>query len=274
MCKEKSHFVSALDRRQLLKVLSTMGVSMAVLRCGGAMQNADFSSGSSGSGTTDGSSSGSCVEMVSETNGPFPADGSNSAGDGNSTLLDDVYANSPIIRSNIVSNYDGTQTVSGVPLTLTMTLQNTNNSCEILSGYYIYIWHCTPAGQYSAYTGSGNGTHTRTETYLRGIQQTNASGQVTFTTVYPGWYSGRTVHIHVEVYKTLADSTTVKTTQLAFPMSTNYTVQSASGYNGTSGMMTNSSDGIFSDGTSTEMVTISGDNTNGYQASIAIRVAA
>jgi len=253
-----------------------LGASVAIVRCGqGTQFQALSSTSSSGSGTTDSSSvAGECVVSATETNGPFPADGSNSAGDGSSTILDDVYAGSPIIRSSIVSNYDGSSTVSGVPLNLTITLQNVNNSCEPISGYYVYIWHCTPKGQYSAYTGSGNGTHTRTETYLRGIQLTDSSGQVNFETVYPGWYNGRAVHIHAEVYKTLSDSSPVKITQFAFPMSVNQVAQAASGYNGTSGLMDNSSDGIFSDGTSTEMLTISGDNTNGYTASISVRVAA
>ena len=81
----------------------------------------------------------------------------------------------------------------GLPLTLTITVVNANSACAPVAGASVEIWQCDVAGDYSQY-----GT-VRQQTFLRGIQTTNASGQVTFVTVYPGWYQGRATHIHVEV---------------------------------------------------------------------------
>jgi len=273
MCQEGPK-LNGMQRRQLLAALVGAGATVLLSNC----SNASFSqtvAGTSSSGGSDSSdssdSTGSCVQSASETNGPYPADGSNTAGDGSSTKLDKVYTGSPIIRRDITdSNYPG------VPLTLNISLQNVRSSCATLPNYYIYIWHCTPSGVYSAYTASTNGgSHSSSENYFRGIQQTDSNGECTFTTVYPGWYTGRAIHIHAEVYAGLDDASPVKITQFAFPMSINKTVaaKTSYGYKGTSGMLDNSNDNIFSDGTSTEMLTVSSDSsTGGYTASIAVRV--
>ena len=257
MCADRKN--SPINRRKLLQTLGTLGASMLVAGCANKMSTLTSASTSAG-GTADDATGNSCVASADETNGPFPADGSNAAGDGSSAILDDVYPGSPILRANITSDTSDGTVVSGIPLNLALTLQNVNRSCEVLTGYFIYIWHCTPTGRYSAYSGGMNGgTHSRTETYLRGIQQTNAAGQVTFATVYPGWYNGRAVHIHAEIYKTLSATSPVKITQMAFPMSVNNTVQATSGYPGVAGMLSNSSDNVFSDGTSTEMLSVNGN---------------
>jgi hypothetical protein len=80
-------------------------------------------------------------------------------------------------------------------LTITLKLVNVNNACAAISGAAIYIWHCDAAGLYSLYS-SG----VTTESYLRGVQVTDANGEVTFTTIYPACYSGRWPHIHFEVF--------------------------------------------------------------------------
>ena len=84
-----------------------------------------------------------------------------------------------------------------------------------MEGANVEIWQCDAAGNYSQY-----GSQTA-QTYLRGIQTTNANGEVTFTTIYPGWYQGRATHIHVEVTRNGASA---KVTQIAFPESVNATV--------------------------------------------------
>ena len=83
----------------------------------------------------------------------------------------------------------------------------------------------------------------RTQTFLRGIQTTNSNGEVTFTTIYPGWYQGRATHIHVEV--TVAGRS-VKVTQIAFPETINNTVHTSGAYasRGTN-PMSNLADGIL-----------------------------
>ena len=98
---------------------------------------------------------------------------------------------------------------------------NVANACAVVPGAEVEIWHVDAAGDYSQY-----GSQTAA-TFLRGIQTTNASGEVTFTTIYPGWYQGRATHIHVEV--TMAGRS-IKVTQMAFPESINNTVHTSGVY--------------------------------------------
>ncbi len=81
---------------------------------------------------------------------------------------------------------DVTEGKPGTPLTLTLTIVNANSSCSPISGAAVEIWQCDASGNYSEYSQPGfNGTG---QTFLRGVQTTDASGQVTFSTIYPGWY--------------------------------------------------------------------------------------
>lgn len=259
MPSAKNKTVTSMDRRALLKQLGILGVSMVVTRC---------VSGQAGGEAINGNTeSGACAVTAPDEVGPFPADGSNASGDSDPAVLDNVYPDSPLIRQDI------TESIMGIPLTLVISLQDITHSCEPLEGYYVYIWHCNPDGEYSAYTGSGNGTHDRTETYLRGIGQSNAEGKLGFVTVYPGWYAGRAVHIHAQVYKALDDLTPILTTQFAFPSAVNNEAQQTAGYKGNTGMLENSEDQVFSDGITTQMLTVSG-SINGYVASITLRIEA
>jgi protocatechuate 3,4-dioxygenase beta subunit len=97
-------------------------------------------------------------------------------------------------------------------LTLTLRVVAVNRNCAAVTNANVEIWHCDVARNYSQY-GSSAG-----QTFLRGIQTTNANGEVTFTTIYPGWYQGRATHIHIEV---TINNASVKVTQLAFPESVN-----------------------------------------------------
>lgn len=153
-------------------------------------------------------SAGSCTLTATETAGPYP--------------LLAILSNSAVVRS------DMTEGKTGVPLTLTLTIQNA--SCTPIAGAAVYIWHCDKDGLYSGYSTSGN-TGQAGLTYLRGIQVTNSNGQVSFTTIYPGWYIGRITHIHLQVY--LNDNlsvTATATTQLAFPAAITTAVYNSSLY--------------------------------------------
>jgi protocatechuate 3,4-dioxygenase beta subunit len=198
-----------------------------------------------------------CTLIPQETEGPYP--------------LLSVLSNSAIVRQNI------TEGKTGVPLTLTLKLVNVSNSCGPIVGAAVYIWHCDKDGQYSGYSSGANGNHAG-ETYLRGIQVTDSNGQVSFTTIYPGWYAGRITHIHFQVY--LHDNlnvTATATTQLAFPQDVTTAVYNSSLYTarGQNTSVTGfAQDNVFSDGTTYQMVTIAGDTTNGYAASLTVGVAA
>jgi protocatechuate 3,4-dioxygenase beta subunit len=102
---------------------------------------------------------------------------------------------------------DNREGKSGTLLTLTIRVVNVNASCAAVANANVEIWHVDAQGVYSQY-GSGAG-----QTFLRGIQTTNSNGEVTFTTIYPGWDQGRATHIHVEV---TLNGRSVKVTQIAF----------------------------------------------------------
>ena len=200
--------------------------------------------------------SGTCTLTATETDGPYP-----------------LYA---ILTNSILTREDITEGKTGVPLTLTITLQDLSNGCTPISGAGIYIWHCDKDGIYSGYATSTNAGSTST-TFLRGVQVTDSDGQVTFTTIYPGWYAGRITHIHAQVYlnDSLVSGTAIATTQLAFPIDITTAVYDSSLY--TKGQNTSvtsfSADNVFSDGTSTEMLSLTGDTSSGYAATMTISIA-
>ena len=161
---------------------------------------------------------------------------------------------------------DVTEGKSGTPLTLALTIVNANSSCAPVSGAAVEIWQCDAAGNYSEYSQPGfNGVG---QTFLRGVQTTDAGGQVTFTTIYPGWYAGRATHIHVEIY---VNGRSVKVTQVAFPESISSSVY-ASGVYAAKGQNTtsNASDNVFSDGTGTEIAAVTGSVASGFSAALRV----
>lgn len=197
-------------------------------------------------------SDGDCTVTPQETSGPYPYD---------------LSADSAIYRTDI------TEGKTGIPLSLTLTIVNTNNDCAAIEGARVDIWHCDKDGYYSEYSEPGYlGTQDNTgKTFLRGIQLTDAKGQVTFTTIYPGWYTGRVTHIHLEIY---VNSVLKSTTQLAFPDSLNTTVYNTTLYSAHGqNTVTDATDQVFSDGYSSELITITGDTTNGYTATFQVGVA-
>jgi protocatechuate 3,4-dioxygenase beta subunit len=153
---------------------------------------------------------------------------------------------------------------AGAVLTLTVKVVNVSSSCAAVANANVEIWHVDAAGSYSQY-GTQSG-----QTFLRGIQTTNGNGEVTFTTIYPGWYQGRATHIHVEVR---INGVSRKVTQIAFPESVNNTVH-VSGVYGSRGTnpMSNLSDGIFSDSLSSELVTPTGSIASGYAAAFQVGI--
>lgn len=224
-----------------------------------ACKRADVTSSSTGSGSGSGSGSGNCTVSATETEGPFP-----------------THTPSSYVRSDIGDDR------TGVQLTVKITIMNTNNSCAVLSGAIVDIWHCDKDGYYSEYGGSGMQTVNYTAVhFLRGRQTTDANGLVTFTSIFPGWYSGRSTHIHVHVYN--AAGTSLKITQIAFPEGSTSAVATVNGSGGTAygytkgmtGYTYNASDGVFSDDSSgSEIAAITGSLSAGYVLTQTIYVAA
>lgn len=109
--------------------------------------------------------------------------------------------------------------------------------------------------------------------FLRGRQTTNASGQVSFTSVFPGWYDGRATHIHVHIYNNVGTSLLI--TQIAFPEGSGSAVEmvnASTGYRGMSGYTYNANDNVFSDGTANEMSIVSGSVSEGFKLTHTIKV--
>jgi protocatechuate 3,4-dioxygenase beta subunit len=272
-----AHDLDTLCRRRALLGIAGAGV-LAVLGCGGGGTSGSDSTSSSGSSnsSSSGSSSSSgtttCSVAPEETAGPYPGDGSNTVNGSVANAL----ALSGIVRSDIRPSFgSATGVASGVPMTVELTLVNTNSSCADLAGYAIYIWHCDRDGRYSMYS-SG----VTDQNYLRGVQETDSSGVAAFTTIFPACYSGRMPHIHVEVYRSTNTATQytnkLKTTQIALPTDVCGTVYgSATGYGQSVNNLAQISfatDNVFSDGYTTELATVTGDVTNGYTLTLTIGI--
>lgn len=198
----------------------------------------------------------SCSVTNSETEGPFP-----------------THTPSSLVQSNIVSDR------TGVAFTMNIYIKNTNANCAAYQGVLVDVWHCDKDGNYSEYGGTSMQSVNYTNYhFLRGRQTTDANGLVTFTSIFPGWYQSRATHIHVHIYK--ADGTSLLVTQIAFPEGTTSAVYDVN-VNGTSygytkgmtGYTYNSTDNVFSDGTSNEMSTVTGSLSGGYTLTHTIYVA-
>ncbi len=213
-----------------------------------------------------------CVdEIPEETAGPYPADGSSAS---NQTL--NVLTRSGIVRSDIRASLGTGAVAAGVPLTIELTLVNASGDCAPLPGYAIYVWHCSREGLYSLYS-SG----VTAEDYLRGVQAADSNGAVTFSSIFPGCYSGRWPHVHFEIYPSLAGATgagnIVHTSQLALPQDVCETVYATEGYSASVrnlAQISLASDNVFRDGNASQMATVSGDAASGYTARLTIGVEA
>src|SRR5262245_44552163 len=230
--------IKKIGRREALGVMGAAASAAIAIGCGSSPTSPTDTS-SSGT-TTTGSTNAACAVTPSETAGPYPS-------------LTDIF------RSDIREGKSGTT------LTLTVKVVNVNGGCAPVANANVEVWHCDSSGNYSEY-----GTQT-TQTYLRGIQTTNSNGEVTFTTIYPGWYQGRATHIHAEV---TVNGASRKVTQIAFPESVNNTVHTSGVYasRGTN-PLSNTADGIFADSLASELVTPTGSAGSGYAASFQIALA-
>jgi protocatechuate 3,4-dioxygenase beta subunit len=173
-----------LNRRQALAGFGTVSLGALLAACGGDDEGSSQETAAEAR-TTEGRASladlfddsSSCTLTPEETEGPY-------------------YFDADAIRSDIREGREG------VSLRLAIRVRDAER-CEPLPDAVVDVWHCDALGNYSS---AG-------ETYLRGTQVTNSDGIVEFRTIYPGWYMGRTVHIHVKVH---LDKRAVLTTQLYF----------------------------------------------------------
>ena len=157
-----------------------------------------------------------------------------------------VFVEEKLNRSDIRPDPSNGSIVEGAPLDLTLIIGQANGTgCVPLAGATVDIWHCDAQGIYSDTTQLG--MHTTGQKFLRGYQVTDATGAVKFTTIYPGWYTGRAVHIHIKVRgNTAAGQGYEFTSQLFFDDALSNTVFAQAPYSAKSGQrILNSGDNIF-----------------------------
>ncbi len=108
------------------------------------------------------------------------------------------YVDVDFLRSDIRTDDASGEAQAGTPLSLTFAVSEVSDSgCVPFEGVTVEVWHCNAEGAYSGV--SDPGFDTTGQTWLRGAQVTDSNGVATFTTIYPGWYSGGAVHIHFKV---------------------------------------------------------------------------
>ena len=267
------------SRRQALLVLGGLGVVAAGCSSGGGDSAATATTkGASATSTTLGDSTTttttvapaaaitSCSTIPEETGGPYPGDGSNGP---------DILTQDGVVRRDITSSIGSASGVAeGVPLTFSFTVVDTANGCKPKTGAAVYAWHCDRAGNYSMYSQAA-----ANENYLRGVQEVDANGVATFTSIFPAAYSGRWPHIHFEVYESVAAATSggnkLATSQIALPKDACDAVYATTGYEASVRNLASTSlatDMVFSDGASLESPSITGNVTSGFVSSLVVGI--
>src|SRR5215208_4402667 len=248
-----------LSRREMLSLMGSTTAAVALTGCGGSEQSGQSGSGESTSTSTAETTSGAATETASttcvvrpeQTEGPY-------------------YVDTGLDHSDIREESEG------VPLELTFNVSRVDegdiSACGPLAGAVVDIWHCDALGEYSGVQDNAAGDFdTRGETFLRGYQLTDENGVARFTTIYPGWYQGRAVHIHF----TLCDSAESQqgyefTSQLYFDDALTDEVQSQGPY-AEKGQrdLRNNEDGIFRGGGDELLLDLT-QNGQGYAATFDI----
>ena len=235
--------LSPRSRRDALRWLGAGGLAVLAAACGGSAAKRSARPATTTTvaspATTTAAAAGpaTCVLMPEMTEGPYYL-----AGEAN--------------RSDI------TEGKAGTPLQLDFTVVDAT-SCALIPGATVEIWHADAAGDYS---GFGNGASSRT--FLRGGQTTDATGAATFQTLYPGWYPGRAVHIHLRV----STNGTTHTSQLFFDEATTDEAYAKAPYSSRAGQRTlNSQDGIFQGG-GTSMTVQPAASGSGYRGALTLAV--
>jgi protocatechuate 3,4-dioxygenase beta subunit len=237
---------------------SAQTASLTAVYGGNSTYAASTSSAVSVAVTVSGSSCGASTNAVTE--GPY--------------WVDDTA--SGYNRSDIRSDIAGTNTQSGVLFTLNIYVYDTEKSCVAMQNVQVDVWHCDATGVYSGIQSStnGNGVDYTSQSWLRGYQLTDSAGLVSFTTIVPGWYTGRTTHIHIRfrsTYDTSSDGST-NTAQLFFDqtfinnLNTSVSPYSTHGSNS----VTNAGDSIYNAEGGTTVLSLSGSASAGYTATFTV----
>ena len=250
-----------LSRREVLALMGAGSVAVVVAACapGSSASGSPSAAATSVAGATSpgastaavASSLPSCVVVPELTEGPY-------------------YVNENLDRTDIrIDTSDGSVS-EGAVLTLDWVVSQVDgNACIPLEGVLVDVWHCDALGNYSD-VGSEQG-----HDYLRGYQHTDANGKATITTIYPGWYQGRAVHIHFKIRTDAAATSGLEfTSQLFFDDALSARVYSSGVYasKGTPDQP-NASDGIYQQSQGTTLLDVAKDG-DGYRATFEIAIQA
>ncbi|MBD2596301.1 intradiol ring-cleavage dioxygenase [Nostoc spongiaeforme FACHB-130] len=235
-----------LNRRETLALFRAAGTAIFVVGCiprNSVSTQEQISAAVPVSSTVKTATSPSCVLSPQQTEGPY-------------------FVDEKLNRSDIrIDPADGA-IKAGVPLQLTLHISQIGSTgCTPLAGAIVDIWHCDALGVYSDVTDQS--FNTVGKKFLRGYQVTDAQGNVQFTTIYPGWYAGRTVHIHLKVR---TQEKSEFTSQLYFDdaMSDRIYTQAPYASKGQR-IIKNADDGIFQDGGEQMLLKLK-TNGKGYTA--------
>jgi protocatechuate 3,4-dioxygenase beta subunit len=181
-------------------------------------------------------------------------------------------------RADITTNTTRSSVLNATPMTLDMQFYDSNGQAcgsNPAKGVQVDIWHCDAAGEYSDASGNGQ-SNTVGQTFLRGYQVTDASGRVSFKTIYPGWYSGRATHIHLRarIYSAAGNTTYNFVSQLFFSDTFTDAIYTATPYNARGTRNTrNSNDSIYRSASTPLELLLAQRSDGSVQAELAIGLA-
>lgn len=249
-----------LNRREAIALLGVAGASLITGCSRGASPAATSAEaadvpGSVGSKASNRATGSGCVVRPAQTEGPY-------------------FVDEKLNRSDIRSDPSDRSVKPGTPLELTFNVSHiTGGACAALAGAIVDVWHCDADGVYSDVQDPS--FNTKGKKFLRGYQTTDAAGVAKFTTIYPGWYQGRAVHIHFTVRTAPNGPGHEFTSQIYFDDALNDQVLSRPPYASKGGhSMRNAEDGIFRDGGSQLLLPVKAVG-NGYAGTfdIALNIA-
>jgi len=233
-----------LSRRDVLALFRATGTAIFVVGC--TSRKSSFAQTSTNKTTLP-----NCIVSPEQTEGPY-------------------FVDEKLNRSDIRLDPADGKIKDGVPLQLTLRVSGVRNtSCTPVAGAIVDIWHCDALGVYSDVT--DRSFNTVGKKFLRGYQVTDANGIVQFTTIYPGWYQGRTPHIHFKVRTTAASGQNYEfTSQLYFDEAISDRVYTQMPYVSKGHSQTNEQDGIFQQGGNQLMLSLKENPQGGYAATFDI----
>jgi protocatechuate 3,4-dioxygenase beta subunit len=204
----------------------------------GGVDGSGGTTGVGGSGGTNG-----CTVYPQQTEGPF-------------------YIDLDLLRRDI------TESKAGMPLNVVLQVQSAD--CAPLKDLAVDLWHCDANGVYSGFPGQLGGVDTSGQKFLRGTQVTDADGIAEFESIYPGWYPGRTTHIHFKVH---TSSTMEATSQLYFPEEVTNAIYATSPYDARGPKDTSNTADAIAAANPAPLAVVSGDTSSGFVATIIVTVA-